>query len=133
MLIDKIKKEANIKYPDYYAIFPTDISKDLKHVNTFVAIANNAEIIGWLTGLDVYGLNIFYKTFYVDKKYRDLGIGYYLINFCVKNHYLKYKEIPAMCGISLKNPFAEKFNSTFFNGVKKSITYEFISKKNIFH
>ena len=133
VLIDKIKKEANIKYPDYYAIFPTDISKDLKHVNTFVAIANNAEIIGWLTGLDVYGLNIFYKTFYVDKKYRDLGIGYYLINFCVKNHYLKYKEIPAMCGISLKNPFAEKFNSTFFNGVKKSITYEFISKKNIFH
>ena len=98
-----------------------------------MAIANNAEIIGWLTGLDVYGLNIFYKTFYVDKKYRDLGIGYYLINFCVKNHYLKYKKIPAMCGISLKNPFAEKFNFAFFYGVKKSITYEFISKKNIFH
>ena len=132
LLIDKIKKEANIKYPDYYAIFPTDISKDLKHVNTFVAIANNTEIIGWLTGLDVYGLNIFYKTFYVDKKYRDLGIGYYLINFCVKNHYLKYKKIPAMCGISLKNPFAEKFNSAFFYDVKKSVTYEFISKKNIF-
>ena len=129
ILIEKIKKEVNIKYPDYYAIFPTNIYKDLKHVNTFVAISNNTEVIGWLTGLDVYGLNIFYKTFYVDEKFRNLGIGYYLINSCVKNHALKYKEIPAMCGISLKNPFAEKFNSTFFNGVKKSVTHEFISKK----
>lgn len=132
VLIEKIKTEVNIKYPDYYAIFPTDISKDLKHVNTFVAISNNTEIIGWLTGFDVYGLNIFYKTFYVDKKFRNLGIGYYLINSCIKNHALKYKKIPAMCGISLKNSFAEKFNSTFFNGVKKSVTHEFISK-NIFN
>ena len=130
-LIDKIKKEVNIKYPDYYAIFPTDIAKNLKHINTFVATANNSEIIGWLTGLDVYGLNIFYKSFYVDKEFRKLGIGYYLINYCLKNHILKYKEIPGMLGMSVKNSFAEKFNSTFFYGVKKSITHEFISK-NIF-
>lgn len=128
-LIDKIKKEANIKYPDYYAIFPTDIARKLKHINTFVAIENKSEIIGWLTGLDVYGLNVFYKSFYVDKEFRKLGIGYYLINYCLKNHLLKYKEIPGMCGIATKNSFAENFNHTFFHGVKKSVTHEFITKK----
>lgn len=130
-LLDEVKKEVNIKYPDYYSIFPTDISKNLKHINTFVAVADNSKIIGWLTGLDVYGLNIFYKTFYVDEKFRHLGIGYFLINYCIKNQALKYKKIPAMCGISLKNPDADKFNRTLFKGVKKSVSHEFISRKKI--
>ncbi len=128
-LIDKIKREVNIKYPDYYAIFPVDIAKNLKHINTFVAIENKSKIIGWLTGLDVYGMDIFYKAFYVDKEFRKLGIGYYLINYCLKNHLSKYKEIPGMCGISTKNSFAENFNRVFFHGVKKSITHEFVAKK----
>ena len=132
ILLDKIKKEINVKYPDYYAIFPTDIAKNLKHINTFVAIANKKEIIGWLTGLDVYGANIFYKTFFVNDKFRNLGIGFYLMNFCIKNQALKYKNTPAMCGISNKNSFAKKFNETFFCGVKKTIRHEVISKKNIF-
>lgn len=130
ILLDKIKKEENIRYPDYYTIFPKDIAKDLKHINTFVAIANK-EIVGWLTGLDVYGQSIFYKAFYVDEKFRNLGIGFYLINYCIKNHALKYKKIPAMCGISPKNLLAKKFNSTFFYGVKRSISHEFLSRKKI--
>lgn len=121
--------DNNIKYPDYYAIFPVDIAKNLKHINTFVAIENKSKIIGWLTGLDVYGMDIFYKAFYVDKEFRKLGIGYYLINYCLKNHLSKYKEIPGMCGISTKNSFAENFNRVFFHGVKKSITHEFVTKK----
>ena len=132
LLLDKIKKEVNVKYPDYYAIFPTDIAKDLKHINTFVAIANKKEIIGWLTGLDIYGENIFYKTFFVDGEFRNIGIGFYLMNACIKNQALKYKSIPAMCGISTKNSSAEKFNSVFFNGVKKTVKHEVISKKDIF-
>lgn len=130
-LIDKIKREVNMKYPDYYAIFPVDIAKNLKHINTFVAIENKSKIIGWLTGLDVYGMDIFYKSFYVDKEFRKLGIGYYLINYCLKNHLSKYKEIPGMCGISTKNSFAENFNRVFFHGVKKSITHEFVTKKTL--
>ena len=131
-LLEEVKRGINIAYPDYYALFQVDNLKDLPHINTFVAVANGKKVIGWLTGLDVYGVNVYYKTFYVEAPYRNLGIGFHLMNACVKNQYLRFKEVPAMCLISTKNASAEKFNSFFFKGVKKRTTHEVLIRKKIF-
>ncbi len=130
-LLEEVKRGMNIEYPDYYALFPDGNLKDLPHINTFVAVANRKKIIGWLTGLDVYGANVYYKAFFVEKKYRDIGIGFFLMNACVKNQYLNFKKIPAMCLISIKNSTAEKFNSIFFKNVNKKFAHLVFSKKQI--
>ena len=131
-LLEEVKREINIEYPDYYALFQVDNLKDLPHINTFVAVANGKKVIGWLTGLDFYGTKILYKTFFVEKKYRDLGMGFFLMNACVKNQFLRFKETPAMCLIALKNSNAEKFNSAFFKGVKKRVSHEVLRRKRMF-
>lgn len=128
-LIDYNKARKGIDYPDYYALFPDDACSKLKHINTFVAVAHEKEIIGWLTALDVYGKSIYYKTFYVKDDYKRFAIGLFLMGYCIKNHAKKYKNVPAIFGTSLKNPNADKFHEIYFKGVKKEVSYEFITKR----
>lgn len=128
-LIEHNKSRIGLDYPDYYALFPNDTCSKLNHINTFVAVAREKEIIGWLTALDVYGKSIYYKTFYVKDEYKKFAIGLFLIGYCIKSHAKNYRNIPAIFGTSLKNPQADKFHEIYFKGVKKETSYEFITKR----
>lgn len=130
-LLENTKKQINIDYPDYYALFPIDHCKSLEQINTFVAVANRKDIVGWLCGLKTSPSTIFYKTFFVKKEYQKFAIGIYLLNSCIKNHDKKYPNFSSMCVINLKNSNADKINNIYFKDVKRQVFYEVMLEEKI--
>ena len=130
-LLEKLKKQINIDYPDYYALYPVDHCKSLEQINTFVAIANKKDIVGWLTGLKISKFSIFYKSFFVKKEYQKYAIGIYLLNSCIKNQDKNYPNFSSVCVINLKNSTADKINDIYFKGVNKKVNYEVMLEEKL--
>lgn len=130
-LLASLKEKRDVDYLKIYDPFPENDKFKLKHTNTFFAVYNSSEIVGWMVGLDAFGDSIYYKTLFVKEKYRHLALGLVLQNICLKNHMTKYLDRSVFLGISRKNDRALKFFSIYSKGINKDTSYEFSFTKNL--
>ena len=130
-LLASLKEKRDIDYKKIYDPFPENDKFKLKHINTFFAVHNFDEIVGWIVGLDAFGKSIHYKTIFVKEKYRKLALGYTLKNICVKNHMEKYPDRSVLFATATDNELALKFFSLYYKGIKRNISYEFNFTKNL--
>lgn len=130
-LLASLKEKIDIDYPKIYDPFPENDKFKLKHINTFFAIHNSNEIVGWIVGLDAFGKAIHYRTLFVKEKYRKLALGYTLKNICVQNHIKKYPNRSVLFAIAKENKYMFKFSSLFYKGINKDISHEFSFTKNL--
>lgn len=130
-LLASLKEKKNIDYEEIYAPFPENDRVKLKHINTFFAVHNSDEIVGWIAGLDAFGKAIHYRSMFVKEKYRNLALGYTLENICMKNHIKKYSDRSILFAIAVDNKNMFKFSSLYYKGINKDIRYEFRFTKNL--
>lgn len=122
-LLDKIKNNKNLDFPDNLSPFANE--HDLSNTNTFFAITDQNEIVGWITGLSAPGDIILYRSFFVREDYRNSALGFFIINKAIKNHFKHYKNKEALCAIAVDNEKTLKFLSLYFKNLYRHKKYEF--------
>lgn len=130
-LLSSLKEKIDIDYPRVLSPFPENDKFKLKNINTFFAVHNSNEIVGWVVGLDASGKAIHYRSLFVKEKYRKLALGYILVNIVMKNQVEKYLDRSMLFAIATNNKNMFKFSSLYFKGINKRVSYEFSFTKNL--
>ncbi|MDQ5984020.1 MAG: hypothetical protein RUMPE_01049 [Eubacteriales bacterium SKADARSKE-1] len=124
-LLDKIKNNETLHFPDNLSPFANE--HDLSATNTWFAITDQNEIVGWITGLSAPGDIILYRSFFVREDYRNSALGFFIINKAIKFHAEQYKNKQALCAIAIDNEKTLKFLSLYFKNLYEHKKYEFFT------
>jgi GNAT superfamily N-acetyltransferase len=105
-LIEKIKAREDNDYPESLSPFKNEF--DLKEAFHFFAITENDGIIGWGTTFEAPGNLILYRSFFVKKEYRPIGVGYNIFNACFKYQCEHYPGWDFIFAVAVDNKRTEK-------------------------
>lgn len=128
-MLEDLKNNEDITYPKILSLFANE--NNLKHVNSLVAIENNENVVGWISGLLAPGNMILYRSFFVNEEHRKNALGLALLNEALKIHLTKFINLEGICAVSVDNHKVKKFVSIYFKNNFKHVKHEYEMTLNL--
>ncbi len=127
VLLDNLKKRENIDYPSVLSPFANEF--DLIDECTQLAIFNDKEIIGWITGLQAPGNMILYRSLFAREDFRKSALGYFLFNEAIRTHVKNHLDKKILFAVDMNNTRTQRFFSSYFKNLYDSKKFEFKSRR----